>query len=153
MADDKEQYRRAHFYLLAKGHYVHTDSWFAECRSLVAFYLDKADPTDEEVISELMLEVYKTFEVLAIIGDLVMAGAKEVPPKISYDESLVKFHLTLTNYLKHLGKNPEISAHGYLEALAQTCMTVMGNLMLPPGVYLGEPDGRILPVIKDQTII
>jgi len=153
MANDEEQYRRAHYYLLAKGYYVHTDSWFTECRFLVAFYLDKANPTDEEVIRELILETCKTFEVLAVIGDLAITDINGEHPKQSYDESLVEFHLTLMNYLKHLGKNPEISVHGYLEALAQTCMTIMMKLVLPQGVYLGEPDDRILPIIKDQTII
>ena len=153
MADDKEIYRRAHYYLLAKGHYLHAYSWWDECKAIAAFYLDKGNPTNEEVVRDLLSEVYKTFEVLAVMGDFIIMNDDKEHPKQSYDESLIQFHLTLINYLNNVNFNTEIATFGYLEALAQTCMTVMMKLMLPPGIYLGEPDGRILPIIRDSSII
>lgn len=149
--DEEHVYRRAHYYLLAKGHYVHTDSWWDECKSLVAFYLDKANPTDQEIMKELLEETHKAFEVLALMGDLAIVNENGEHPKRTYEESFIDFNLTLMNYLVNIEFNNSIVAHGYKEALAQTCMTIMMRLMLPDGVELGGTNARLLPVVQNEA--
>lgn len=133
MADKSEQYPKAHYYLLAKGHYSHTESWLIEFKKITCFYLDKVTVTDEEMFNHLIPEVFS-----CIVINENMEG------------EFMYFFTVIANYLNQLDFNPDIAREGWHEALAQGCATILMRVILGPDINLEEPDLRILPFFTEQ---
>lgn len=134
MAEPDTVYPGAHYYLLAKGKYLHGDSWLEDFRKVTAFYLDKATVSDSEVFHALLGEVYNC-----------IIASDNVATEFTYLFECVD------RYLDNIKFNADIARGGWKEAWAQGCATMLMRLQMPPGVSLGEVDARILPIVQDQT--
>lgn len=145
--DEEEQKKpveicsKAHYYLLAKGQYEHGTSWLEEFRKIACFYLDKPQVTNWELFNHIMPEVDTCY---------IVANVDNSADLNTESEAIYHWRCVM-NLLDKIEFNPDIANYGWWEAWAEGCAIILMRILTNNVINLGEPDGRILPIVQNET--